>query len=207
MTDIFGSEQDAVEQESEVEQTSGSRFAAVPADDDGSASSGTKDADVVDAEVVDDELDDDATGIISGSAPEFADVTAGAGPARRVPRLAAPAAGRVRELQEAGGQAAERPGGPGRRVAGGEAAPGARHPGPGHLTISATPSRPTAAPWWPPPASCATCWPKRASSGSTRWARSSTPTPTRRSAICPPRTTPEPADRPVRRRRRGRRVG
>ena len=115
-------------------------------------------------------------------------------PARRVPRLAAAAAGRVRELQEAGGQATDRPGGPGRRLVGGEGPPGARHPRSGHRTTSATPSRPTGGPCWRWPASCTTYWPKRASSGSTRWARRSTPMPTRRSARCRPRTRASAGD-------------
>src|ERR1700722_19960074 len=69
MTDIFGSEQDAVEQEPEVEQTSGSRFAP---GDGGIGGEGA--SDVVDAEVVDEQFGDDATGVISGSAPESGDV-------------------------------------------------------------------------------------------------------------------------------------
>ena len=69
MTDIFGSEQEAVEQEPEVEQTSGSRFAP----DDG-VIDGDRASDVVDAEVVDDEFDDATTEVISGSAPKAAGV-------------------------------------------------------------------------------------------------------------------------------------
>src|SRR5580692_12743398 len=77
MTDIFGSEQDAAEQESEVERTSDSRFAPGGADDeriDGDGAPDVVDAEVVEAEVLDDGFGDDATEIISGSAHEFADV-------------------------------------------------------------------------------------------------------------------------------------
>jgi len=59
MTDIFGSEQDAVEQEPEVEQTSGSRFA--PGGGDDGVIDGDRASDVVDAEVVDDEFGDATT--------------------------------------------------------------------------------------------------------------------------------------------------
>ncbi len=74
MTDIFGSEQDAVEQESEAGRASGSRFAPGADGDERVGAERDEETDVVDAEVVDDEFDDDSTGIISGSAPEFADV-------------------------------------------------------------------------------------------------------------------------------------
>jgi molecular chaperone GrpE len=70
MTDIFGSDRDAVEQEPEVEEISGSRFGRGPALHE----EGIADADVVDAEVVEGELDDEATEIISGTAPEFGDL-------------------------------------------------------------------------------------------------------------------------------------
>ncbi|MGD0393485.1 MAG: nucleotide exchange factor GrpE [Acidimicrobiales bacterium] len=70
MTDIYGSDRDAGEQEPEVDVISGSRFdRGADLDDKGIA-----DADVVDAEVIGGELDDDTTEIISGAAPEFADL-------------------------------------------------------------------------------------------------------------------------------------
>ncbi len=75
MTDIFGSDRDAGEQEPEVEEISGSRFGrGIDPDDVGIADRSVVDSDVVDAEVLEEEPGDEATGIISGSAPEFADL-------------------------------------------------------------------------------------------------------------------------------------
>ncbi len=70
MTDIFGSDRDAVEQEPEVEEISGSRS------DRGTTfhDEGPADADVVDAEVVEGELDDGVTEIVSGEGPDFGDL-------------------------------------------------------------------------------------------------------------------------------------
>jgi molecular chaperone GrpE len=76
MTDIFGSDQEAKDQEPEVEEASGSRFdRGAGLDDRWNTGGPAVDADVVDAEVVEDDLAGDPTGIVSGSAPEFGDLT------------------------------------------------------------------------------------------------------------------------------------
>ncbi len=77
MNDIFGSDRDAGEQEPEVEEISGSGFGrGAGLDEEGHTDAGARDTDVVDAEVIGDDLDDDATGIISGTAPELGDLKA-----------------------------------------------------------------------------------------------------------------------------------
>ena len=138
-----------MEQESEAGRASGSRFAP------GAGGCRARLGDRAgrrrrmwcDAEVVDDESDDDSTDDHRAvRPPEFADVTQAL--AQRDEYLDS-----LRRLQaefenykKRVAKQQSRPGGPGRRVPGGEAAPRARHAGSGHRRISATPSRPTGAP-------------------------------------------------------------